>query len=304
MNLLLTGAFQYTDTQFALLKRLGFSIDFIPDEREKLNIKLEKYDAVVCNSLFLHNDVSRFQSVKFVQATSAGLERIPVDYLQQHQIVFHNARGVYSVPMAEWAIGKILEIYKYSYFFYEQQKSLQWTKNRNLLELQGKNALIVGLGNVGLEIAKRLFAFDVTVFGIDIQPIKSPFIHHFSLLDSLDEFLPQADILFLTLPLTKETFHLFNLRRLNQLKSTSILINISRGAILDEQALITNLQNGNIAAAALDVFEEEPLPATSPLWKMENVIVTPHNSFVSDKTNERLFNLIHSNLQNFRAKYV
>ena len=113
-------------------------------------------------------------------------------------------------------------------------------------------------------------------------------------LDLLDSAISDADIVVLTLPLTDETYHLFNDKRLKRLRKNAVLVNISRGAVIDTVALIESLPN--IGGAVLDVFEEEPLPLNSPLWDTENVIITPHNSFVGDGNRNRLNNMIISNL--------
>ena len=113
-------------------------------------------------------------------------------------------------------------------------------------------------------------------------------------LDLLDSAISDADIVVLTLPLTDETYHLFNDKRLKRLRKNAVLVNISRGAVIDTVALIESLPN--IGGAVLDVFEEEPLPQNSPLWNMEIVIITPHNSFVGDGNRNRLNNMIISNL--------
>src|SRR5690606_16220867 len=119
MKLLLTGAFKYSEEQLDSLKSLGYEILFIQDERVPLEVDVSDVDAVVCNGLFLYNDIKKFKNLKFIQLTSAGLDRVPLDYIKDQGIKIFNARGVYSVPMAEWVVLKILEIYKKSRKFYE-----------------------------------------------------------------------------------------------------------------------------------------------------------------------------------------
>ena len=126
MKLLLTGAFSYTDEQLSILKNSGFEITFVQDECTELSIDVSVFDAVVCNNLFKYNDPEKFSSLKAVQLTSAGFDRVPVGYFASHSISLFNAKGVYSVPMAEWVILKVLEIYKNSAEFYKQQKKKIW----------------------------------------------------------------------------------------------------------------------------------------------------------------------------------
>lgn len=294
-KLLLTGAFKYNQEQLSNLEHLGYEIVFVQDERKTLNIDVSDIDAVVCNSLFLYNDIKEFKNLRTIQLTSAGLDRVPLDYINEKGIQLFNASGVYSIPMAEWAILKILEIYKKSRIFYKNQEQHKWEKQRDLLELTDKTAAIIGYGNVGTEIAKRLKAFGTNVISVDRRIKEDEYANESVLIDNLDVALVKSDIIILTLPLTDETKHLINEEKIKVMKDNAVLINVSRGGIIDEIALIESLNKDKFLGLALDVFEEEPLNA-SPLWDCENVIITPHNSFVSDKVNERLFELMIKNL--------
>lgn len=302
MKLLLTGAFQYTERQMEMLKDMGHDLCYIQDERiplkeQKMEISLEEIEGVVCNGLFLYNDIEQFESLRFIQLTSAGFDRVSMEYITQKGIAIHNARGVYSVPMAEWAVWSALELYKNMAEFRQNQKAHLWKKQRNLQELAEKKVLLLGCGNVACEVAKRFKAFDTKIKGIDKYPRPLKHFDEVLGLDYVDEQLKDADIVISTLPLTQETYHLLNYEKLSLLGDNSIVINISRGQVIDEDALIKVLTKKEILGAALDVFETEPLNEQSPLWDLKNVIVTPHNSFVSDKNNERMFKLILENLQ-------
>ncbi len=297
MKLLLTGAFNYSDEQLSQIESLGYEIMFVQDERVPLQIDVSEIEAVVCNGLFLYNDISQFRSLKFIQVTSAGLDRVPLDYVKKNGIKLFNARGVYSIPMAEWVLLKILEIYKKSRHFYEAQRDHRWDKQRDLLELTGKTASIVGFGDVGTEIAKRLKAFGVHIIGVDIKEIQSDLIDEYCEVNDIEMALDNSDIVILTLPLTDQTRHLINKNRVVAMRDDAVLINVARGGLIDENALIQGLHKGKFLGVALDVFEEEPLLSGSALWNMERVIVTPHNSFVSDKVSDRLFKVIVDNLE-------
>ena len=220
MKILLTGAYKYTEGQLSRLKALGADFLYVEDEREELSFDVSAVDAVVCNGLFLYNDIKKFKNLKFIQLTSAGLDRVPAEYIKSKNISLFNARGVYSVPMAEFAV----------------------------------------LGTLILSV---------------------------------------SDAVILTLPLTDETRGLFDGEMLSHMKNTAVLINISRGAVVDEDALTAALSEKKLYGAVLDVFESEPLSQDSPLWDMENVVITPHNSFVSEKNSERLFSVIYGNLSDF-----
>lgn len=300
MNLLLTGAYQYTDSQIKQLESLGYAVTFVQDERVPLleqAINVSEIEAIVCNGLFLYNDIFNFKRLKFIQLTSAGFDRVPIDYIKEHGIQLFNAKGVYSIPMAEWAVLKVLEIYKQSRCFYKSQEEKQWVKNRDLLELMGKTAAIVGFGSVGSEIAKRLKSFGVHVIGVGRRQVESEYVDEVILTANIEAALEKSDIVILTLPLTDQTHHLLNKDRLTTMKDNCVLINVSRGGLIDEDALIEALDSGKFFGVASDVFEQEPLPESSQLWEFENVIITPHNSFMSDRVNDRLFEMQVENLE-------
>ena len=296
-KLLITGAWRYSHEQYEALVDMGYDISVMPDERAELPKYAEEAEVIICNGLFLYHDVEKFSKLRVVQLTSAGLDRIPMDRMTERGIAVYNARGVYSTPMAEYAMCGVLSLYKQSRFFYENQKAHKWQKNRDMLEICGKTVLIVGAGNVGTECAKRFSAFDAKVYGVDLYPRNDETYEDIFPLESLKEQIPQADVIVLTLPLTDNTKHLFDKDMFNKIKEGAVIVNIARGAVVETEALIEALQTNKLGGAVLDVFEDEPLSEDSPLWDMENVIITPHNSFVGDGNGERLFNIIKYNLK-------
>lgn len=297
MKLLLTGAFKYTNEQIEYLKSLGNEVVFVQDEREKIGFDVSDIEGVICNGLFLYNKIEQFKSLKYIQLTSAGFDRVPLDYINDHKIKIYNARGVYSVPMAEFALTGILQLVKQSRFFYENQKQHMWEKSRTLGELSGKTALIVGAGNIGTEVAKRLNAFDMTVIGVDICNNEKLYFDNVELLSELDEYLKIADVVVLTLPLMDSTRGMFDKTKFELMKENSIFVNLARGPLVVENDLIDLLEQKLIGGAVLDVFDVEPLEKNSPLWDMKNVILTPHNSFVGENNNKRMFKVIVENLE-------
>ena len=155
---------------------------------------------------------------------------------------------------------------------------------------------------MGQEVAKRFKAFGTKIVAVDLFPIQNEYVDFFYAFEDAEQALPLCDVVVVTLPLTDKTFHWLNRERLEQMNPEAILVNIARGAVIHEADLIEFLRQKKIAYAALDVFEEEPLSTHSPLWKMENVAVSPHNSFVSNRNNERMFDVIYQNLKLFVAK--
>lgn len=296
MKLLITGAWKANEAELNEIRALGHEIILMPEESGKLPCAAEFIEGVICNGLFLYHPIEEFANLRYIQLTSAGFDRVPMDYVKEHGIKIYNARGVYSIPMAEFSVCGVLQLYKQSRFFHENQKEHRWEKHRGLLELYGKTVLIVGCGSVGTECAKRFAAFGCNVTGIDLFPRDDGNFNRMSGLDSLNGELSEADVVVLTLPLTDETRRLMNAERLAYMKSGAVLVNIARGAVVDTEALIEALPR--LGGAVLDVFEDEPLPEGSSLWDAENVIVTPHNSFIGDGNGERLKTIIETNILN------
>jgi len=256
-ELLITGAWRCGEQQVQALEQMGYAVTFWPDERQTVNMDTQRFEAVICGGLFLTTPIERFPALKCIQVTSAGLDRVPLDYCKAHGITVYNAGGVYSAPMAEFVLGGILQLYKESKFFDVQT---------------------VGMNRSGHPAAE----FDQT------QPTCR-----------LDDLLPLADLVICAMPLTAETAGLFDSERIAKIKPGTVFVNVARGKVTDQQALVEALQSGQLSGAVLDVFEEEPLPRSSPLWDMEQVILTPHNSFVGEHNGERLFRLICKNLESF-----
>ena len=295
MNLLITGAWKQAKKYMEILEERGHCVEFLQFEKDELPCKYEWVEGIIGNGIFLTHPIEKFQNLKYIQLTSAGFDRVPMDYVKEHEIMIDNARGVYSVPMAEFAIAGVLSLYKKLQFFENKQNICVWEKNRNLKELFEKNICIVGCGSVGTECAKRFNAFGCTVFGVDINAKMDENFSEIYGIEDIEEVLSEADVVIITLPLTNETYHIFNKRLLMNVKNGAVIVNISRGGVIDTEALIEALHD-NLGGAVLDVFEEEPLSCSSPLWQMKNVIVTPHNSFVGENNDKRLSKLILENI--------
>lgn len=291
MNLLITGAWQQAPDYLPQIKALGHNVVFLQCENDELPCTPEWVEGVVCNGLFLSHPIEVFRKLKYIQLTSAGFDRVPMEYVRDHNITIHNARGVYSIPMAEFAVAGVLQLYKKMSAFYESQKEHEWNKQRDLRELAGKTVAIIGCGSVGTECAKRFRAFDTTILGVNLFQRKDDYYDAMVDVEKIDQVLKQSDIIVLTLPLTDETRGLMNENRIKAMKDGSVIVNISRGAVVETQPLIERLQTGEIGAV-LDVFEEEPLNEGSRLWNMVNTVITPHNSFVGEGNGTRLSQVI------------
>ena len=302
MKAIVTGALQPTSDDIAALEALGLQIALHPDERAAVE-NPEQFDIAICNNLFGFHSIDTFSNLKYIQLTAAGMDRVPLDPIRERGIALHNAAGVYSIPMAEFALWGVLELYKQGRFFAENQKLRRWEKHRGLRELAGRTVLIIGCGGVGSECARRFAAFGCRCLGLATTGRQQPHFEAVHPMDRLEALLPLADIVVLSLPLTEKTRHLFDRAMLARMKAGSILVNLSRGPIVDTKALMDALDS-NLSGAVVDVFETEPLPEDSPLWEKENLILTPHNSFVGEHNHTRMMETVIRNLTDWRTRHA
>ena len=298
MKLLVTGSLGPDENDIRAIEALGHEVTLHPDERIPAEHP-EQYEGLIGNSLLYYTGHEGFTSLRFVQATAAGLDRIPLAWCRERGIRVFNAEGVYSGPMAEWTVMRILELLKHVPKGFRDQLAGRYKRDYHWQELAGKKVFIVGFGAYGREIAKRLkpFGAQITVFNRSLKEDEN--VDEFCLLGTLKERLPEADILILAIALTEETRHLINADAFARMKRGALFINGSRGPVADEAALAAALTDGTLAGAALDVFEKEPLAAESPLWKLENVLLSPHNSYAGENNHKRMMEVVLRNLKEF-----
>ena len=302
MNILITGAWQFSADNIRQIEELGHKVMILQYERDPIPYDYKDIDAVICNGLFLYHPIEKFKNLKYIQLTSAGYDRVPMEYVKENNIQIYNAKGVYSIPIAEYVVMSILNLYKNAFYFRKNQEKHLWIKNRNILELNNKVVAILGVGSIGHEIAKRLKAFNTKNIGFDIKVFKDEYFDNIYSINELKEYVDNVDIIISCLPLVESTKNIIDTELFEKVKSDLIVVNISRGGVINEESLMKFIKEKKIFGAILDVFEEEPFDKDSELWNLENIIITPHNSFVSDKNNERLGNLIINNLISIREE--
>ncbi len=234
------------------------------------------------------------KKLKWIHSTAAGVAQLMYPELRDSGIMVTNPSGIFSVPVAAHTMGLLLALARNFPDSVRQQDRARWSQQeiwdmpQHLTELNGKVLLIVGYGSIGREVAKRAKAFDMRVWGVtrsgggDRTNAEKIFPA-----TKLLDVLPDADYLLISAPETAETGHLIGAAQIARMKRGARLINVSRGSLLDEAALLRALESGALGGAALDVAHMEPLPAESPLWKAPNLFLTPHTSAVSDKLWER-----------------
>lgn len=300
MNLLVTGAWRDAKEYLGEIEEMGHTVKFLQYEKDPLPCEYDWVEGVICNGLFLYHPIERFSKLKYIQLTSAGYDRVPIEYIKRHDIKLYNANGVYSIPMAEWAVLSVLEIYKNAYLFFEKQQKGIWKKDDSLLELTDKKVCFIGYGSVGKETAKRFAGFGTENIAVNRSKVNDKNIQQWVPLDKIDEILPKVDVIILCIALTKETKYLINNTRLSKMKNDSVIVNCSRGNIINEEALCQYLRAGKFRGVALDVFSKEPLVKENELWREPRVILSPHNSFVGDKVRDRMYSVIYNNLAEWK----
>lgn len=237
--------------------------------------------------------------LSWMQVISAGVDHYDLDALGDAGVVVTNASGVHGKPIAEHVLGYMLAFERKILTGIEQQRDRQWVRYQPG-ELTGKTLCVVGLGAIGSEIARIGDALGMEVVGIRGNPDRgSEYATEVRGADDLDSLLPRADYIVLACPLTEETRNLFGTDEFVSMKQSAVLVNIARGAVVGEEALIAALSSGRISGAALDVTEQEPLPKDSPLWSMPNVLVTPHVAGLTPRYWERIADIFAENYADF-----
>lgn len=233
--------------------------------------------------------------LRFLQATFAGAgQQVRAAGLTEDElrrVAFASSAGIHATPLAEWSIFGILAFTKSLPRLLDDKAHKNWPEHYSTQELPGKTLLVVGLGSIGREVARLGEAFGMRVHGV--RRADGP--------ERLRKLVAEADAIVVALPLTDETRGLIDRDTIARMKQDAIFVNIGRGAVVDEDALIDALRTGKLLGAALDVFAEEPLPAASPLWELDNVIISPHTAALSVKENERVVERFAENLRRYLA---
>lgn len=243
--------------------------------------------------------------VRWIQFTSAGIGQLIARQRYDERwpnAVFTSAAGIHAQPLAEYAVMSMLAFSRGLLQALRQQREKSWERYAGT-DLLGRTVLVYGLGGIGEAVARVSRALGMKVLGVKrsvegVDP-SSLGVDELGGPERLRELLPRADFLVLSAPHTPETEHVIGEEELALLPEGAVVINVGRGALIDEPTLLAALRSGHLGGASLDVFEEEPLPADSPFWQMPNVIVSPHSGSTSDRENERLTNLFCENLRRF-----
>ncbi|MBI4659523.1 MAG: D-2-hydroxyacid dehydrogenase [Verrucomicrobia bacterium] len=243
------------------------------------------------------------KKLRWLQTGSAGVEDVLKDStLKNSPVILTNGKIIQGPEIADHALALLLNHTRDLKFYNEQMTQVGFQRKNRLpqIELRGKTVLIVGLGGIGTQVAERCFAFGMRVLAVDAKDIPlTRAVEEVRKPDELDILLPEADVVISCVPHTPESQRMIGAKQFGLMKNGVYIINVSRGPVIDTEALTAALKSGKVRAAGLDVTEPEPLPKDHPLWSMPNVTITPHIATASDQVEARRTKLYRENLERF-----
>lgn len=281
------------------LKQIGLEFDVIEDTKQIEDPG--QYEVVFGANHVKRLGLDKFVNLKWIQSSYAGFNNLPVEEWKHKGILFTNAKDVFSEPIAEHVVLYILMHYKRALEVYHNQIKHHWDRLENR-ELSHQNICVVGIGSIGQAIQKRLKGFNVQLIGVNSNGRSVDGFDQVYPVKELKTAVAMSDVVVITLPLNEQTENLFDEDVLKCMKKDGLLINVGRGRIIDESALMEVLNHDRLGACVLDVMAVEPLPQDSPLWDTKNLLITPHNSGTGALTLERLYTIFEQNLYRYAHK--
>lgn len=285
MNVLFT--YDYGSEIFKQIEQMGYRVHLIKESDITPDMYFDDIDVLVCYHPFKRINSDHLASLKYILLSSTGFDQVPPVLGLRDDITITNNRRGYCQPIGEWIVMMLLFGYKNMRHQFEKQQQRQWQLDTTMLELTDKRVLFLGTGNIAGEAIKRLVGFNIVPIGVNSTGhVVAGFDKVYSL-PELPTILADIDAVVISLPHTPTTDNIVDDRFLSALKDDCILINVSRGAVLDETALMTHLARGRFRLCALDVVKAEPLAEDHLLWQYPQVILTSHNSWMSEYRNSR-----------------
>ncbi len=280
----------YIKDKYALKMIARFpEIEFISDIKSSYEV-----EAILAMPDYLNQaNLDLYQNLKWVQILSAGYDTLDLEYFRKRKIILTNAKDVFSIQIAEDVFSKILYFNRHLKKHIEHKSQEEWKYEPVHFEIANSTVGILGTGSIGLEIAKRMKAFDAKVIGYKRKYAKLPYFDEiYDQAEGLSKLYQTSDYIIIALPLDPSTYHMIDEDAFKLMKKNAILINVARGDIVDQKALVHALKNQLIRGAGLDVTSPEPLPKNHELWGFDNVFITPHNASSSPYFNQRLIDVV------------
>ncbi len=268
-------------------------IEFTSDDQNTKGISV-----IIAMPYYLKPEkLDRFEDLKWVQVLTAGYDQLDLSYFERRKIILTNAKDVFSIQIAEDVFSKILYFNRNLKDHQQHMQQGIWKHKSVYNEIALSTVGILGTGSIGLEVAKRMKAFNAHILGYRKSTANLPYFDQiYSDLKGLDEIYQKSDYLIICLPLNSKTYHFINKDSFDKMKPNVVIINVARGEIIDQDALVEALKNKRIRAAGLDVTTPEPLPSHHELWKFDQVLITPHNASASPHVRTRLVNAVSNSL--------
>ena len=238
----------------------------------------------------------------WLQLNTAGADEYIKEGILEDNVILTNSTGAYGLAVSEHMLAMLLELLKKLHIYRDNQNKRLWQSEGRVKSIYNSKVLVVGLGDIGCNFAKMIKSLGGYTIGVKRRQIeKSSFIDELYLTDKLDELLPEADIVALCLPSTKDTQKLFSKERIRLMKEGSVLLNVGRGVSVDTEALCDALESNHLLGAGLDVIDPEPLPSDNRIWGLQNAVITPHISgwYNLAETYESIFEISVDNLERF-----
>lgn len=264
--------------------------------------ELDESDILIGNppASFLHGS----PRLKWLQCNSAGTEPFLQPGVLYPDTLLTNATGAYGLAISEHMLGMLLELFKKLHLYRDAQHLHQWKSLGRVRSIEGSIVLVLGMGDIGGEFARKVKALGATVIGVRRTDTRKPdYVDELYLTEELDRMLPRADVVAVALPGNGETAGMLNRKRIESMKEGAVLLNVGRGVIVDTEALCDALESGHLGGAGLDVTDPEPLPENHRLWNLPNAVITPHISgfYHLPETLERIVRISAENLEAYRS---
>jgi phosphoglycerate dehydrogenase-like enzyme len=292
---------QLSPAEIQQIRSAGKNVELtVPANREELERLLPEADVIfgsVNPEMY-----AKAKKLRWLQATEAGMDKLLFPQLIDSSVVVTNMQRVFAPAISETAIGMLLSLTRgFNRYFFPQFQQRKWEFHQDLVEVDGMTMGLVGLGGLGSATAQRAhYGFNMKILAVDPKPMPKPaYVDTLREPQWLTEMVPQVDVLVSAAPATRRTEAMFNEKVFRAMKKTAYFINISRGTLVDEPALVRALKEGWIAGAGIDVAREEPLPSSHAFWDCPNLIITCHTAGFSPQRRIRLIALLAENVRRY-----
>ena len=290
---------EFPEKYISQLKKIDNHYEFVSctDKSELMKHLPEMEILVIFVAKFEAELLGLAPNLKWIQAITAGVDNLPLKEINDRRIILTNARGIHKIQMAEFTIAAMINFARNFHLMHRNQIKGVWDRSMPQAEIYGKVAGIIGLGSIGEEIARKASFFGMRVLGVRKNPQPMKYVDQVYGIEEMDAVFQESDYIINLLPLTAGTQKIIDKDYFSAMKKTACFINIGRGPTVNQADLVDALKSNQIGGLVADVYEEEPLPEDSPLWKLENVILAPHIAGVSPNYMKRAMDVIRHNLK-------